>query len=487
MGVRSDVTLRTARVLIIGSGFAGLGMAAALHRSGEHDLVILEQAAEVGGTWRDNTYPGAACDVASALYSYSFAPWRRGTAARAGQPELLDYLRSVAEPVRDRIEFGARVVAGHWDEAAAMWQVATADGRRYAARFLVVATGALNLPRIPRIPGAETFAGPVFHTAEWDHSAELDGKRVAVIGTGASAVQVVPEIAARARELHLYQRTPAWVLPARSQRPPRLPRVSRRIEYWRGEALVPALTGPAAAAAPLRRRALRHLHRQVDDPALRRALTPDHRIGCKRILYSDSYFPALTRPGSEVVTVPIERIVPGGVVTADGVTRGVDVIVHATGFRVAGALGAMPLAGRGGVTLQELWQRGGIRTHLGVTVAGLPNAFLLSGPNTGLGHNSVLYMIESQIRYVLDAIGVVERSGADVLEVRQDVQDASYRQTQRRLRRAVWSTGGCASWYLDGAGGNHALWPGFSWRYRLRTRRVRLHEYEFVRGDIPWG
>lgn len=479
--------MRTVRVLVVGAGFAGLGMAAALERSGERDFLVLERAAEVGGTWRDNTYPGAACDVASVLYSYSFAPWGRGSRARAGQPELLDHLRTLAQPVRDRVEVGAHVVDGRWDEESARWHVSAADGRRYAARFLVVATGALNVPRVPRIPGLESFAGPAFHTARWDHAVDLANKRVAVIGTGASAVQVIPEIATRAGELHLYQRTPAWVLPARTQRPPRLPRVARTVEYWRGEALVPALAGPAAASARLRRRALRHLHSQVREPALRRALTPDHRIGCKRILYSDSYFPALTRPGSQIVTAPIERVVPGGVVTADGVTRPADVLVHATGFRVAGALATLPLTGRDGVTLQQRWQQGGIRTHLGITVAGLPNAFLLSGPNTGLGHNSVLYMIESQIRYVQGAIALVERSGADALDVREDVQTDSHGDVQRRLRRAVWSTGGCASWYLDGRGGNHALWPGFSWRYRARTRRVRADEFEWIHAGRPLG
>ncbi|MGW0043794.1 flavin-containing monooxygenase [Rhodococcus sp. NPDC003348] len=478
MGVTSDDEVRDTRVLVIGAGFAGLGMAAALQRSGERDFLVLEKAGEVGGTWRDNTYPGCACDIPSVQYSYSFAPGAGWSAARAAQPEILDYLRGVGAGFRDRIVFGAEVAQGRWDEDAARWYVSTADGRRFAARFLVVGTGALHLPKLPRIPGMETFTGPAFHTAEWDHTVDLDGKRVAVIGTGASAVQVVPEIASRAGELHLYQRTPAWVLPARGMRPPRLPRLARTVEYWRGEALVPALAGPPAASARLRRRALRHLHRHVDDPALRRALTPDHRIGCKRILHSDSYFPALTRPGVEVVTEAVERITPEGVVTADGVSRPVDVLVHATGFRVAGSLARLPLAGRDGVTLQQLWHRGGIRTHLGITVAGLPNAFLLSGPNTGLGHNSVVFMIESQVRYVLDAIATVDRAGAVALDVREDAQDAFHRDVQRRLRRAVWSTGGCTSWYLDGQGVNHSLWPGFSWRYRLRTRRVRPEEYQ---------
>ncbi|MFD4468045.1 flavin-containing monooxygenase [Rhodococcus sp. NPDC058505] len=472
--------VRTVRVLIVGAGFAGLGMAAALDRAGDRDFLVLEQGAGVGGTWRDNTYPGCACDIPSVQYSYSFAPGDGWTTARAAQPEILGYLRGVAAGFRDRISFGARVAEGHWDEAGACWRVTTDGGRRYAARYLVVATGALNVPRLPRIPGAETFAGSAFHTAAWDHGVALDGKRVAVIGTGASAVQVVPEIAARAAELHLYQRTPAWILPARGARPPRLRRLARTAEYWRAEARVPAFAGPGPVASALHRRALRHLRRQVPDPALRRMLTPQHRIGCKRILHSDSYFPALTGRGVEVVTTPIDRIVPDGVVTADGTRRAAEVLVYATGFRVAGALGRLPLVGRDGVTLQQRWQERGVRAHLGIAVAGLPNLFLLSGPNTGLGHNSVLFMIESQIRYVQDAMVAVERAGAAALEVRERVQDASHDDVQRRLSGAVWSTGGCASWYLDGRGVNHALWPGSSWRYRWRTRRVSLADYHLT-------
>lgn len=480
MGVTSDDGVRTVRVVIIGAGFAGLGMAAALHRAGEDGVLVLERAAAVGGTWRDNTYPGSACDVPSVLYSYAATPgtWRT---ARAGQPEILDYLTAVAAPVRDRIVFGAAVVDGTWDEAEALWRVTTEDGNRYAARFLVVATGALNVPRLPRIPGADSFAGRTLHTARWDHCVELGDKRVAVIGTGASAVQLVPEIVDRTAELHLFQRTPAWVLPVRSSHPPRYPRLARVVEYWRAEVRAPAFGRPGPASALLRRRALRHLRRHVADPDLLAALTPAHRIGCQRLLHSDGYYPALTTPGVRVVTDPIERITPDGVMTADGVHHEVDVLVYATGFRVAGALASLPLTGRGGVTLQQRWRTGGARTHLGITVAGLPNAFLLSGPNTGLGHNSVVFMLESQIRYARDAMAAVEQAGADGLEVREPVQDAWYASVQRRLSRAVWSTGGCRSWYLDGSGTNHALWPGFSWRYRLRTRRVSLADYHLIR------
>lgn len=480
MAVTWNNEKQSTRVLVIGAGFAGLGMAARLQRAGIRDFVVLEKAGDLGGTWRDNTYPGCACDIPSVLYSYSFARGDGWSDARARQPEILDYLRTLGSGFADRVEFGAEVVRGEWDEDAARWTVVTADGRAFEAQFLVAATGALHLPKRPRIPGVDTFAGPVIHTADWDERIDLDGTRVAVIGTGASAAQLIPEIVERAGAVDVYQRTPAWVLPPLGTRPPRLPRLARIGWYWRAEATAPAFTGSTVASALMHRRAVRHLHAQVADPELRRALTPDHRIGCKRIIRSDSYFPALAREGVGVVSDPIDHITPDGVVTAGGVTRPADVLVYATGFRVAGSLAALPLTGRDGTTLQQRWMSGGVRTHLGITVAGMPNLFLLSGPNTGLGHNSVVFMIESQIRYVLDVIRALDRAGAAALDVREDVQDAADTRVQRRLRRAVWSTGGCGSWYLDGRGRNHALWPGFSWKYRLRTRRARLRDHHLI-------
>ncbi|MGW4479023.1 flavin-containing monooxygenase [Rhodococcus triatomae] len=480
MAVESNDETTTTRVLVIGAGIAGLGMAARLRAAGIDDFLVLEKAADLGGVWRDNTYPGSACDVPSVLYSYSFARGEGWSAARAHQPEILDYLRTLARGFGDRIECGAEVIRGDWDEDSARWQVATADGRTFETRFLVAATGALHLPKRPRIPGADSFTGPALHTADWDDSVDLDGRRVAVVGTGASAAQLVPEIAARVRTLDVYQRTPAWVLPPMGTTTPRLPGLARLGWYWRAEATAPAYAGSSSVSALLQRRALRHLRTQVADPDLRQVLTPDHRIGCTRIIRSDNYLPALARETTTVVTDPIERITSAGIVTSDGVTRPVDVLVYATGFRVAGSLAALPLTGRDGTTLQERWRRDGVRTHLGITVAGMPNLFLLSGPNTGLGHNSVVFMIESQIGYVLDAIRALDRVGAAALDVRQDVQDAADARVQQKLRRAVWSTGGCGSWYLDGRGRNHALWPGFSWRYRLRTRRVRLREHHLV-------
>ncbi|MBP1162505.1 cation diffusion facilitator CzcD-associated flavoprotein CzcO [Rhodococcus sp. PvR044] len=481
--------VRHTRVVVIGAGFAGLGMAAGLTRAGHDDFIVLEKAEDVGGTWRENTYPGCECDVPSALYSYSFEQQAWG-GVRASQPEILRYLRkvSVKYGLRDKIEFGVEVERGHWDEVDGRWHLFTTTGLEFVAQYLVVGTGALHLPKVPKTPGAASFGGPAFHSARWDHSVDLTGKRVAVIGTGASAIQMVPELAAVAGSVQLYQRTPPWVLPRREAgrltravgRVPVLRGLVRSLTYWNAELLAIGLNGRPALTRPMEWRAERHLRRQIPDPALRAKLTPDYRIGCKRILRSDNYFPAVARPGTELIADRIAEITPDGIVTADGTTRAADVIVYATGFRVAGSLARLPLAGRDGVTLQERWMRDGIRTHLGISVSGLPNAFFLTGPNTGLGHNSVVFMIESQVRYALRAMELVDRERVSALDVRADAQAAFHDDLHARLGTAVWSTGGCSSWYVDANGTNHSVWPGFSWQYWLRTRRVSRRDHHLL-------
>lgn len=483
--------VRHTRVLIVGAGFAGLGTALHLARRGERDFVVLEQADAIGGTWRQNVYPGCECDIPSALYSYSFAPEHVWSSAHAAQPEILDYLTGLADrhDLGRHIEPGVEVVGARWNEIDCRWHVFDSDGREFVARFLVVASGALNVPRIPRIPGAETFTGPSMHTAAWRGDVDLTGRRVALIGTGASAVQVAPQIARTAASLHVFQRTPAWVLPRRDhralstvmKRSTLARKMFRNVSYWGREVLAVGLSRQQRLLGPIEARARRHLRRQVPDPGLRAALTPDYRIGCKRILYSDDFYPALAAPATTLVTDAITEIRPDAVVTADGIRHEADVIVYATGFRVSAALNRMHLVGRGGVSLLERWQGDGVRTHLGVTVAGMPNAFFLSGPNTGLGHTSVLVMIEAQIGYAIDAMRLADTHGADALDVRAEAQAAFDADLRERLARGVWSTGGCASWYLDGHGSNHALWPGSSWDYRRRTRRVDPSDYEWIR------
>lgn len=460
-------------VLVIGAGFAGLGAAAHLHRRGR-DVRVLERADTIGGTWRDNVYPGCACDIPPVLYSFSFAP--QDARSRGSQPEILAHLDSLADHhgIRDRITCGVAATGCRWDEQSGRWHVTTSGGDTHAARYLVLATGALNIPRIPRLDG--TFDGRVVHTARWDPDLDVTGKRVAVVGTGASAVQVLPALAATARQVTVVQRTAPWILPRR--KPVRLPRaLSRAAEYWRGESFVPALTG---SSRRLEKRALRHLHAQVTDPDLRAALTPGHAAGCKRILFSDNYYPALSRPNVELVTAAATGLTRDALVTADGREHGADIIVYATGFHVSGALASIPVTGRDGARLLDVWARDGAQAHLGTTVAGFPNAFVLSGPNTGLAHNSVLTMIEAQIRYAGAAIDSVERSGAHSFEVTRRAQESFAAEMAERSVGTVWTSGGCSSWYLDREGVNRSLWPGFSWRYVLRTRRFDAENYVFT-------
>ncbi|QCQ92881.1 flavin-containing monooxygenase [Rhodococcus sp. SGAir0479] len=489
MGSSVSEAVRQVRVLIVGAGFAGLGMALQLAGRGERDFLVLEKADAVGGTWRQNTYPGCECDIPSVLYSYSFAPKADWSSSHAAQPEILDYLTELTErhALGDHIEFGSEVAGAQWNETDCRWHVFDKAGREFVARYLVLASGALNVPRLPRIPGAETFAGASMHSAQWRDDVDLTGKRVAVVGTGASAVQIVPHLAREAASLHVFQRTPAWVLPRRrfraavavSRRSALVRRLFRGAVYWGAELLGIGLRRPRLLERT-QNRALAHLRRQVPDVTLRDALTPDYRIGCKRILRSDDFYPTLTRANTTLVTDPITAIHPSGIETADGTRHEVDVVVYATGFRVAGATNRMHLVGRGGVSLLERWQHDGVRTHLGVTVAGMPNAFFLSGPNTGLGHNSVIVMIEAQIAHALDAMRLAEETGAAAVEVRTEAQDDFDSSLRKRLSRGVWSVGGCASWYLDARGANHALWPGSSWAYRRRTRSVHPADYALL-------
>lgn len=490
MGSSVSEAVRQVRVLIVGAGFAGLGMALQLARRGERDFLVLEKADGVGGTWRQNVYPGCECDIPSALYSYSFAPKHDWSTLHAAQPEILDYLSELTDRHRlaDHIEVGTEVTGARWNENDCRWHVSDSAGREIVARYLVVASGALNVPRIPRIPGVETFAGESMHSADWRTDVDLAGKRVALIGTGASAVQIAPALARAAADLRVFQRTPAWILPRRrfraavalSRRSRLARRVFRAATYWGAESLAVGLSRYPRLLALTEGRARRHLRRQVPNATLRAALTPDYRIGCKRILRSNDFYPTLGQRNTTLVTDAITEISPHGIVTADGSEHDVDVIVYATGFRVAGALNRLHLVGRDGVSLLERWRRGGIRTHLGVTVSGMPNAFFLSGPNTGLGHNSVIVMIEAQIAHALDAMRVVEERGASALDVRIDAQDDFASFLRERLSRGVWSTGGCTSWYVDARGTNHALWPGSSWDYRRRTRRVDPADYELL-------
>ncbi len=485
-------------VAIIGSGFGGIGMAARLNRAGFTDVVLLERAADLGGTWRDNSYPGAACDVPSHLYSFSFAPNPGWTRSFSPQPEILAYLRHVAdgEGITAKIRFGAEVTAAGWEAAPRHWRVETTAGT-LTARFLISAAGPLSDPMIPGIPGLDTFAGTVFHSATWDHGYDLTGRNVAVIGTGASAIQFVPQIQPVVSQLTVFQRTPPWIIPRHDRRlsrpehwlfrhAPVTQQIARAGIYWGREAYAlgfvenPEIMRKAAALA------LRHLRRQVTDPELRARLTPSYRMGCKRILISNDYYPALTQPNVSLVTDAIREIREKSVLTSDGTTHDADVIIFGTGFHVTDFPAAQRIFGADGVSLARRWSaEPGQTAFRGTTTAGFPNLFVLTGPNTGLGHTSQVFMIEAQIRYVIGALAHARRHGIDRIEVRPAAQAAYDRAVQRKMRRTVWVTGGCASWYLDARGRNVALWPDFTWKYAWQTRRFDPSSYDLAPSSVP--
>lgn len=474
--------------IIVGAGFSGLCAGIQLRKAGIEDFVILEKAQGVGGTWRDNTYPGAACDIPSHLYSYSFEPNPKWTRAYGGQPEILAYLEHCATKygLRPHIQFGARVSRAEYDEPSGTWFVFTDDDRMFRARALVLGNGALHLPQIPDLPGLASFRGTTFHSARWDHGYDLAGKRVAVIGTGASAIQFVPQIAPRVQQLDLYQRTPPWIVP-KADRPmsdlelwalDRVPGahwLRRSGLYWLLESRVLGFAFAPKLNAVLERLVRKHLERSVPDPELRAKLTPAYRLGCKRILISNDYYPALARHNVDLITDGIERIEEHGIRTTDGTLREVDAIVFGTGFRVVDYVSSMKIVGRRGVDLNDAW-RTSVRNYLGINVSGFPNLFLLMGPNTGLGHNSMVFMIEAQVHYLVRAIRAMHRNALASIDVRPDVEQAFVAEMSRKLAKTVW-TSGCSSWYMA-PDGQVLLWPGFTFDYWLRTRRIDLRAYE---------
>ncbi|WP_342151131.1 NAD(P)/FAD-dependent oxidoreductase [Methylorubrum sp. SB2] len=478
-------------LVIVGAGFSGLAMAIRADRAGFPRFVVIEKAERIGGTWRDNTYPGAASDVPAHLYSLSFAPRSDWSRLFPRQGELQAYLEAlVAEHgLANRLRLATTVRGATYDEAACLWRVET-DRGVVAARVLVGAVGALHAPARPALPGLDAFAGPCFHTAEWDHGCDLRGKRVGVIGTGASAVQIVPEIAGRTAHLTLFQRSPAWILP-RHDRPygagaktllkvGPLRRLYRASLFWRREltALL-GFTRVSRLTAGAESLARAHLKRAITDPDLRRRLTPSYRLGCKRVLLSDDFYPALTRPDVSLVTQAIRAVTPHGIVTADGTAHPLDVLILATGFAPAGSYDRLALTGRGGRTLGQAW-REGADAFQGIALAGFPNFFLLLGPNTGLGHNSVLAMVEAQVAHVLGALRWLAKNPGRAVEVRADAQSAFRDAIDARLSDSIWARGGCGSWYLDGEGRNRTLWPGTATAYRRGAGRLRRRDYALV-------
>jgi cation diffusion facilitator CzcD-associated flavoprotein CzcO len=471
-------------VAIIGSGFSGIGLAIRLRQEGIEDFVVLERNAGVGGTWWANTYPGCACDVPSHLYSFSFAPNPDWSRTYSRQPEIKRYLERVVDDfgVSPHLRLSTEVRSATWTDGR--WELETTQGR-VSARVLVSGAGPLVEPRIPDFPGLETFEGAAFHSARWDHGVDLRGKRVAAIGTGASAIQFVPSIAPDVARLHVFQRTPPWVMP-HSSRPitpfekrvyrrfPALQRLVRGGIYAARELLVLGFVKHPRAMPLLERASRKHMAKSLP-PELQAKATPDYTIGCKRILPSNDWYPALARENVELVTDAITEIRPHAVVTADGTEREVDAIVFGTGFHVVDMPVGRLVRGRAGKALADVWN-GSPRAHLGCTVPGFPNLFILLGPNTGLGHSSMVYMIESQLNFVISALREMRVRGARTVEVREDTLERFNAEVHKRMETTVWTTG-CRSWYLDAEGRNPTLWPDWTWRFRQRTARLDPAEY----------
>jgi cation diffusion facilitator CzcD-associated flavoprotein CzcO len=488
----------TPRIAIVGAGFSGLAAAIRLRHAGFDDVTILERGDEVGGVWRDNTYPGCACDVQSHLYSLSFAPnpsWSRNFSP---QPEILAYLKRLTDEhqLRPRIRFGRDVTGLRWDHGTHNWHIearaSSGSTESIDADVVVGAHGALSEPAMPAIEGLDAFPGKVMHSARWDGAHDLRGERVAVVGTGASAIQIVPAIQQHVKQLVVFQRTPPWIFPRGDHaieertrrlfsRSPVAHRAFRGFLAATRELLLAGFLDPRAEKL-MRRLALRHLARRVRDPELRRMLTPDYGVGCKRILLSDNYLPALTKENVRVVPHGVRAVRGRTIIDSAGGEHDVDTIVLATGFRVTDPPLARLVVGRGGETLASVW-RGSPQAHVGTTVHGFPSLFLLQGPNTGLGHSSVLEMIEAQVEHVVAAVAHASSLGASsgvfAIEPTRDAQARWVGEVDRKMRSTVWSTGGCASWYIDATGRNSTIWPGSIRAYRRRST-FRPSDYALV-------
>lgn len=479
-------------IAIVGAGFSGLGMAIRLKEAGIDSFTIFERSGEVGGTWRDNHYPGAACDVASHLYSFSFEQKPDWTRAFGQQPEIFEYIRECVDKydLRKHIRFDTQITGAAFDEATGLWTGTVRNGKPFSARVVVSAIGALSDPAFPKVPGLDGFEGKLFHTAAWDDDYDLRGKRVAVIGSGASAIQAVPAIAPEVGHMSVFQRTPSWIMPKPDREIPDaeqetyrkkpLKLYARRLRiYWLNEFFAPFIISDLLpfkkAASAL---AKRHIRQQVKDPRMRAEVTPDYQIGCKRILISNDWYPALQRDNVTLETGGIDRVTANGVITSDGREIEVDAIICATGFKVPSSASPFPITGRGGLDLNQSW-RDGAEAYKGVAVSGFPNLFFLMGPNTGPSHTSVLEFTEQQMDYTLQAIQFMAHRGLKFVDVKKDVQDRFNRGLQWRMKHTSW-TSGCNSWYLTDSGKNTTLYPGFNWEYRLRLRRFKPDEYQLA-------
>ncbi|GER86109.1 flavin-binding monooxygenase [Dictyobacter vulcani] len=480
-------------IAILGTGFAGLGMAIRLKQKGYKNFVLLERASDIGGTWRDNTYPGCACDIPSHLYSFSFALNPQWSRTYSPQSEIQSYLRRCARRfgIIPHIRWNSELQNATWQEDEQCWRITTSRDI-LLADILILGNGPLSQPSLPQIPGLTEFEGTLFHSAQWKHEYDLTGKRVAVIGTGASAIQFVPHIQPVVNSLTLFLRTPPWILPrldhAITDRQKRLyqflpisQRLIRTRMYWERELTALGMVYRSNMLKKAEKIAERHLERQVPDATLREKLTPHYAMGCKRILLSDDFYPAISQPNVEVVSQRIRQVKGKNIITEDGQSHEVDTIICGTGFHVTDTELPHHIYGRNGQTLADKWQDGP-EAYYGTTITGFPNLFLLIGPNTGLGHNSMVYMIESQLSYILDCLRIMHKRDIQSVEVKPTVEANFIQEMQQRMKGTVWASG-CVSWYLDARGHNTTLWPGFTFEYRHRTRRFNTQHYTLLASE----
>lgn len=480
------------QIAIIGAGFGGLAMAIRLLLANIHDFIILEKADDVGGTWRENQYPGAACDVQSHMYSLSFAPKTDWSKRYAEAPEIFDYIQDLITGynLKKYIKFNQEVVTTKYDEQALNWKLDLKDGTQIEAQFIVFASGPLHVAQIPKIKGIEKFKGKVFHSSHWDHDYNLNDKSVASIGTGGSAIQYIPEIAPKVKQLYVLQRTPAWVIPRdeRAYNPldkklfnyfEWFRKLHRARLYWSNESRVVPIVKPQIMKYG-QKLAEAFIKFQIKDKELAKKLTPDYVMGCKRILISNKYFPTFNRQNVDLVTDGIQELTENSIITKDGKERQIDCLIYGTGFITDPRIYLKSFAcyGAQGLELKEAWKEGA-ESYYGVTTKGFPNLFQLLGPNTVLGHNSVIFMIESQVNYILQLIQLVNKTQTQAIVVREDVQNQFNDAVQKKMQGTVWQSG-CVSWYQQDGGKNFALWPTYTWKYWLETRKINPSDYQLL-------
>jgi cation diffusion facilitator CzcD-associated flavoprotein CzcO len=478
------------RTVIIGAGFSGLAMAIQLKLTGDNDFLVLEKAADVGGVWHANNYPGCACDVQSHLYSFSFAPNPNWSRMFSPQKEIQAYLRTCTERfgLPPHLRFNTGLERAIWNEVSGLWQITLNNGETITAQFLISGMGHLSRPSVPSIAGLENFRGTLFHSQDWQHDYRLEGKRVAVIGTGASSIQFVPQIQPKVARLDLYQRTPPWILPKPDRaitsterrlfnQIPAIQQAYRDKIYWTLESRVLGFVVDPRLMATAQKHAKDHIKKHITDPELQQKLTPNYRIGCKRVLVSNDYYPALNKANVDVITFGIQQVNENSITTVDGVIREVDAIILGTGFHATDPMPRGLVFGRQGQDIVDSWQNGA-EAYKATTVAGFPNLFLLAGPNTGLGHSSQIYMIESQVAYVLDALKTMSQRNIQSIDVQRQIQTQYNEDLQSRLKKAIWGVGGCQSWYLVEGGKNAVIWPNFTWKFRQQLKRFDIDAYE---------